>query len=523
MATTYRQFPYKGFGGGLNLRDGVDVVQEDQALDARNVLFSTRGAVGQRSGYAKLTSAAAAARYDSLSSFYKSDGTKQIIAGRGGDLDVLNSGGSVIDTTALPTASPHYFQRFGGPTEEAIYIANGTDAVRKWDGAAFSAPVYVGTTPTGKFLGLSSTDNRLVSARFSGATAGNNPSTVRFSSEGDPETWGATHYVDLTPGDGEEIMGVASWRDLIFVFKQSKFFVFFGQTVDDDGEPVFNYRPVDAGSGLVTSDALAVAEQGVYYLDRTGIYFTTGNQPVRVSDVVEPIFHGGSSVYYTGGELNDGSIEQTSMVYHDERLWLSFPSGASAVNDRQLVFDPHEKWWTLFDMPMGAMAKFRPGDVEEIVFGYSSGDNHLGRYVEGAYGTDNAEQDGSGGDAIAAFWQGGWFNYATAVIKTIRESKLSGSGLVTVEFFRDYRQTASWSKQVALSASGGLWDDGTLWDSGGFWGPSGALQTKAIRKAIRGEVFSVRFSNAELNRTFAVHRLTTHIREARVPTVVKVN
>ena len=51
----YRPFPYKGFGGGLNLRDGADVVDEDQAIDALNVLFTTRGAVGQRSGFAKLT------------------------------------------------------------------------------------------------------------------------------------------------------------------------------------------------------------------------------------------------------------------------------------------------------------------------------------------------------------------------------------------------------------------------------------------------------------------------------------
>ena len=285
----YKPFPAEGFGGGLNLRDGVDVVEASQAIDAMNVLFSTRGAVGQRSGYAKFTTAEGTNRYDSLSAFYKSDGTKQIIAGAGNRLEALTSVGGISASTSAPSANPHFFQRFGGPTGEHIYIANGVDALRRWDGTSFTSPTFSGTTPNGKFLGLSSTDNRLVNARFVGTVAGMNPSTVRFSMEGDPLTWQATHYEDLTPGDGEEITGIASWRDLIFVFKQSKFFVFYGQSVDDDGDPVFNYRPVDAGVGLVSPRALAVSEQGVYFLDRTGLYFTAGGRPERVSDIVESL------------------------------------------------------------------------------------------------------------------------------------------------------------------------------------------------------------------------------------------
>ena len=518
----YKPVPYKGFGGGLNLRDGVDVVAEDQALDVMNTIFSTRGIVQQRSGYAKLTAAEGTNRYDSLSPFYKADGTKQLLAGAGNRLEVITTAGAVTASSAAPTANPHYFQRFGGPTGEHIYIANGTDTVRRWTGAAFETPVYVGTTPNGRFLGLSVTDNRLVNARFSGATAGNNPSTVRFSNEGDPLTFPTTSYVDLTPGDGEEIMGVATWRDMVFVFKQTKFFVFYGQSVDDDGEPVFNYRPVDAGVGLVSARAIAVSEQGIYFLDRTGVYFTTGSQPSRVSEAVEPIFHSGSSVYYTGGELNDGSISQTSMAYHDERLFLAFPGGSSATNNRMLVFDPHEKWWTLFNIPAGAMTIFRPGNVDELVFTYPAGTKHLGRYAHGLYITDDAGTDGSGGNAIEAFWQGGWFNYGTPAVKTIREAKIAGSGLVTVQVFRDYRQSPSISKEIELSPPTGLYDSGLLYDSGIMYGPSGSITPKPLRKAIRGEAFSIRFYNNTLGRAFRVHRYTNHLREVRVPSVVKV-
>lgn len=517
----YRAFPYAGFGGGLNLRDGIDVVQQDQAIDALNVMFTTRGAVEQRSGYAKFTAAEGTNRYDSLSPFYKFDGTRQLVAGAGARLEALDTAGALIASVAT-AASPHYFQRFGGPTAEHIYIANGTDTVRRWTGAAFETPTYVGVTPAGRYLGLSVTDNRLVNARFTGTTAGNNPSTVRFSDEGDPLSFGVTHYEDLHPGDGEEIMGVVTWRDSVFVFKQSKFFVFYGNSVDDDGEPVFNWRAVDTGVGLVSSRAVAVSEQGVYFLDRTGVYFTDGTQPQRVTDTVLPIFHGGSSVYYTGGELNDGSISQATMAYHDSRLWFSFPAGTAATNNRQLVFDPFENWWGLADLPAGPMTVFRPASSDELVFGYAAGTKHIGRYAQYAYSADDMSQSGTGGNAISSYWQGGWFNYDTPAVKTIRESIISGSGIVTVAMSRDYRQTPSFSKQIELTPPDAMYDSGVLYDSGALYGPSGVIQPKPLRKAIRGESFSLRLSNSTLNRGFRVHRFTSHVREVRVPSVVKV-
>jgi hypothetical protein len=520
----YKQFPYRGFGGGLNLHSSPDAVPEDEALDALNVQFSERAAVQQRAGYAQLTTAEGTNRYDSLTAFYKSDGTKQLVAGAGNRLEAISTAGGVIANIATPTANPHFFQRFGGPTAEHLYIANGTDTVRRWTGAAFETPAYTGATPDGKFLGLSTTDNRLVVARFNGTVAGDNPSTVRFSNEGVPTTFTSTHYEDLTPGDGEEIMGVATWRDLIFVFKQSKFFVFYGNTVGDDGEPIFNYRPVDAGVGLAASRALAVTPHGVYFLDRTGIYLTTGSEPARVSDKVEPIFTGGSSTYYQGGELNDAAISAATMVYHDERLWLSFPSGGSTTNDRNLVFDRHEGWWTLYDIPAGPMAVFRPGNVEELIFGYASGLKHLGRhFANSSYTADNMDTSGAGGTAITARWLGGWFDLDHPAVKTIRESKIAGTGVVTVSIYRDFSTSPSFSREVQFTPDGALYDSGLLYDSGVLYGPSRIIKTKPLRRAVRGEVFAVGLSNDNLNKSFTVHRLVTHIREARVPSVVRVN
>jgi hypothetical protein len=516
----YRPFPYRGFGGGLNLRDSPDTVAEDQAIDALNVLFSTGGTVHQRSGYAQFTDAAGTNRYDSLIAFYTSAGAKQLIAGAGNRLEAIGTDGVIDASDATPTASPHYFQRFGGPTAEHVYIANGTDTVKRWTGSAFETPAYTGVTPDGKFLGLTSDDNRLVVARFNGATAGDNPSTVRFSNEGVPTTFTSTHYEDLTPGDGEEIMGVATWRDLVFVFKQTKFFVFYGNDVDDAGEPIFNYRPVDTGVGLAASRAIAVTEHGVFFLDRTGVHLTTGAEPVHVARDVEPIFHGASSVYYQGGELNHSAIDEVTMAYHQEKLWVAFPSGSATVNDRTLVFDPGEKWWTLYDIPAGPMAVFRPSDEDELIFGYASGDNHLGRHYDGSgYTADAMTAAGAGGTAITARWLGGWFDYDDPAIKTIAAAEIAGTGIATVKVYRDYSQSPSITREVEFSPATNTYDSGLTYDSGVLYGPSRIIKNKPFRRTARGVVFAVGLSNANLSRTFKVHRLVTHVREKRVPFV----
>ena len=145
-----------------------------QTIDLLDVTFTGRGAVRQRDGYGLFTSVAGTNPYDSLVAFSKSDGTRQLVAGAGNQLEGLSAGGAVIASVGT-SASPHYFTRFGGPSVEAVYASNGTDPVRQWNGSAWSH--HPGRAPhqrAGSWPSLRT--NRLVNARRSGTTAGDNPS-----------------------------------------------------------------------------------------------------------------------------------------------------------------------------------------------------------------------------------------------------------------------------------------------------------------------------------------------------------
>lgn len=452
------EYPFPRFAGGLNLRDQPDVVNPAQAIDLLDVTFTERGAVRQRDGYGLFTSAVGANRYDSLTAFSKTDGTRQIVAGAGNGLEALSSSGSVIASVAA-TTGPHFFARFGGPSVEAVYAANGTDQIRQWNGSAWSTPAWSGTAPTGRFVAVTQGDNRLVNARRSGTTAGDNPSTVRFSDPSTPTTFGANNWVDLTPGDGEPIMGMVSWREYLFVFKQSKFFVF-GQTTDSGtGTPEFNYRPVDTGVGLCSSRALCATPFGVFFLTQRGVYLTDGGEPKLVSELLDPFWLGNASDFYRSNLFNHSALSAPVMAWHKQQVYLAVPTGGSSTNDRLLVYDPRYEWWSLWSLPCSGLASFPADGRPELFFSLATGSNHIGRQSQ-SYSQDNESP-------IAARWRSGWLDLDDPNVKSLKESKVWGKGNVWVSFTKDY-ESSTRQKLVSFGRGADLWGDGT--DPGDVWG-----------------------------------------------------
>ena len=136
----YKQFSFADFSGGLNLRDKADAVGDRQAIDLLNVDFSEHGAIMQRDGFVDLIGGSLTNRVDSLSPFYKADGTRQLIAGCGTRLEAFASDGSPVANKTGLFGGPYNFVRFAAPGAEYLYAANGLDAPQRWDGAAWTVP-----------------------------------------------------------------------------------------------------------------------------------------------------------------------------------------------------------------------------------------------------------------------------------------------------------------------------------------------------------------------------------------------
>jgi hypothetical protein len=558
-ASGYNQIAFKDFSGGLNLRDKSDAVGEKEAIDLLNVTFTERGAVRQRDGYDDLTPADLTNRVDSLSPFYKTDGTRQLVAGCGTRLEALNVAGAVVQSLAGLAGGPWQFLRFGAPGTETLYAANGADTPRKWDGTTWTAPtatvngVAGGAMPRagalaitasvpGQTSGSNATNRMLATAFGTQSSAGpggfaTNPLRWFISNPGQPEVFETDgsvspirgkNFGDLTPGDGEQIMAAVTWRELIFIFKESKFFVLWGESANTDGTPIMNFREVVNSIGLASKMAVAVGRDGVYFFNRMGVYRTTGGNPELISDIIRPLWTGDPEVYYRGSPINLNQLGLVRMAWHAEQIFVAIPTGSSAFNDRLLVYDVGHQWWTVYDIAASALAGFRRADRNELHHGYATGPPRVGHRSYGA--------DLDRGAPMVSRWRSGWTDYGASQQTTVRETRVWGSGAVNVDFSVDFFRDARGSQQALFGARGSSWTYDRLTQRGGTYAQltnayttyatlatntslAPTVEQSLIRYAVRGTVFSTQFANNPAEKSWSVHRVARHVREIREPSV----
>jgi hypothetical protein len=531
----YDSIPYEGFGGGLTLTAQAEVAKnQNQALDLLNVTFTRLGAIRQRDGYAKYTATPGVNRYDSLFPFYKSDGTKQLLAGADTRLEALDSSGVVTSVMTGLVQGPWDFTRFGTPTAETAYTGNGIDTLRKWDGTSWSIPtastgasastLVAGTNmPKGAYLAVTGVDNRLVVSGFTTTTGGPNnlptsPSHVYFSEPGLPESYLTNSYIQLRPGDGEKIMGMVAWGDYVFIFKETAFWVYYGTSTDSSGNPIFNVRPIQVGIGAVSSRAILAGTDGVYFMGRDGVYRTTGQAPEIVSSAIEPFFTNAPAPYFKSQALNQSALTKVSMAWYRNQLYLSVPTGASSTNDRVFVFDPKYKWWTLYDFKASYLVPMRVGAQEDLMFAYATGTNDIARHSS-AYITD-------AGTPVSARWSSGWLDFGSPNMKTIREFVVWASGKFNTGMAVDYQALNS-ATPLDLVTSLDVWSDGTdvtdLWGDGSNardrWSLGATAVSAMVRRAQRGTVFSLALQSYD-GSPWEVQRMVLHLRNVRPPSVI---
>jgi hypothetical protein len=513
----YQPFAFQGFGAGLDLASKPDNVDPASCIDALNVLFSDRGAITQRPGYDNLTSSALTSRPASLEAFYTSSGTKQLLAGCGTRLEAMEAGGGVKASATGLTNAVWDFARFGQPNSEVAYAGNGTDTLRRWNGSEWTAPtatvdgVAAKAMPKAGALCVDPSNNRLVCSGFNTTTGGPNglttsPSHVYFSEAGNPEGYETTAFIQLTPGDGERVQSVIAWKEFVFAFKETRFFVIFQTGTDSEGKPEFDYRAIDASAGLASPRAVVAHPSGIYFMARNGVYRTTGQEPELISSPVEPIWSGDASPFYTGGTLAHGSITNCAMGTWEDRIYLAFPT--ESANSRVLVYDPQYEWWSLYSMPASCFATFRPSNQPELVFGYASGSNHVGRHSR-SYTNDD-------GSAITAYWRSGWFDLGSPSVKKNRAQKVWGTGRCFMGLATDFEQGVGKESLLDFTDTSATAWSGSTWDATKWAEPRGLIG-KQRRVAARGTTFSTFFYSETKDQDWSVHRIEHLIPTIREP------
>lgn len=359
--------------GGLDLRRDPQDASPIRAIDMLNVELENDGRIRSRAGTSKSRS-----RSSTTSSRLQWTSFAVFVPGGTADPQVItvsDNGGSMIAWAADGSGSgvaelnPSWWATapsdtirinasvmIGDPDDTPLlYInltASGTGSkLIKYDGTNFTETAISGGA---KHMAVQYPDNRLVLAN-SGIV--DTQSRVVFSAPNDPETFDlANNYVDLLPGDGEQIVGLANFREFLFAFKESKFFRFYGNSVDDQGGTVFNYQTVyhNLATPAYAIRVCASGREGVYFLAKDGIYLTDGGYPRKVSAALDPLFRGADDAgYFTGASSIGGSSDDLALYYVDGRLYLTLG------DNTMFVFDPSNDAWMYWGLLDGRSATIR--------------------------------------------------------------------------------------------------------------------------------------------------------------------
>lgn len=456
--------------GGLNLAVDPEDVGGAGAIDIKNVILDRRGRLRTRPGTASFATNTGffPVRLGVLPS------VNQLLVGwvasSNSIVRVYSSDGTLVLSSSHATGG---FATIGTPTQDAVYFGVTDTGVLSWNGTAFATeatnvkPFLAAAVPYEPRLAVARTSDEPSRVVFSDA---GDPGTFTYDGTADPPTG---NFVDLSPGDGEAITALVGWRDKLFAFKRSQFFVFYGTSEDETGDPIFEYQAIQArvgGAGqydnteFTAMTSVVAARDGVYFLAYDGVYRTTGDLPVKVSQALDPWFRGETLAAASSVPTYTGDFSSAS-VAADSRFVYVRPED----DGNTFVLDTQSGQWSIYGLSITAAIEYSTANTSAKFTMVTTDD---GVFKHGEPLTDDA------GTAIDWVWQSGWYDLGYPDrYKTVRHAKIAGTGSPTVSVFTDFGSSDSNAGSVTLGTS-----------------PTEAIGTHT--PAYRGRLFSHKFSGS---------------------------
>lgn len=199
----------------------------------------------------------------------------------------LVSGTWTSKRTALTNGSKARFTNF----IDFVFMVNGTEAMQSWNGGAgnFSTD-NVASAPVAKFI-----DN--FRSRVWAAATTSLPSRLYYSSVATAAgtiSWDTTNwYIDIAPGDGEDLTGIMKFTNALYAFKPSSVYRIFSINETEPDPQIF--------VGTYSQESIEVAKDGMYWHHSSGIYRLRKGEtkPVEISRPIYDIIKNITRANYT--------------------------------------------------------------------------------------------------------------------------------------------------------------------------------------------------------------------------------
>lgn len=350
-----------------------DFKQPDNSCsESINLHFDIMGAVKLRKGLTLLGNQISAGT-DILGLYqFLDEGTgtdDQIIAVNGTVVYYLSGSTWTSIRTGLTSGKKARFTNFA----DRVIMVNGTDTTQGWDGdtgGSFDTTNLSGA-PTGYYV-----DN--FRSRVWIANTDSNPSRIEYSSVISAVgglTWNSSEqFIDISPGDGEDIIGIKRSPKALLVFKSRHIYRIFSVN-ETDPDPQINV-------GTHCNESIVEGKDGIYFYDwvNSAIYRYAGATPVEISRPIKPFLEGVS----LANRDSTGGWRDNDHIYHS--------LGDITVNDVTFSnavsrYTISTRTWTIYSYPQQILFGTLYDDGSNLMPVIGDNDGNILRFNNG--NTDN--------------------------------------------------------------------------------------------------------------------------------------
>lgn len=373
-------------GKGLNTLVSAELIDDHEASDLNNVVFSEAGTVIKGPGI-KTWGTGLSNNPRGLGSLHTQSGTRQVVTVDGGIVKhtTLNSdtwtaaSGASLTSNVPVTFTSARTNPNATSGKDVLYIWDGTLGGCYYDGSTVTRP---GTMPSASYSiffngvhiasGTSTNTSRLyisdinlgqatgVSLAFIAGTdswstfvtntfSATLTATIPPSPNNPVDVPGATVagasgtlplIIDVNPGDGDSITGLAKFQGSVIVFKKRAIY----QLTFTSSGPVITL--INTYLGAVSHRSIDNVENDVFYLTTLG-WFTLGYQEgyytiIRTNELsvrIHPLI----------ATINTANLTQVAALYQPYWFMSSIPSGGSTYNNITVIYDKRYDAWTKLD------------------------------------------------------------------------------------------------------------------------------------------------------------------------------
>ena len=172
------------------------------------------------------------------------------------------------------------------------------------------------------------------------------PNRLYWSDINTPTTFTAANVVDINPGDGDEITGLATFNDELYVFKRNTIWSVSGWAGSTFSSTTVGYQNTNSklyGIGTPSHKSIVATGKDLFWISYMGgiPHFRCLTQTAWATSLEQGIVS--FDIETTMDGLHSDSLDLTTGIFDGKYVRWAVPNGSSTYNNLVLVFEPTVK------------------------------------------------------------------------------------------------------------------------------------------------------------------------------------